>query len=344
MRFLPILLLAGCVTETVSLDVKLDTTACTAQQEISRVEAYVLRVGASSLCTLERGSAAGSSGAVTLKPGSIDDAEVVVLALAYGQETGCDGSSCADALTYCGDKTCGAGEDCQSCPHDCGQCTDFGPPKGCGDTVCDASMGEDCQSCPKDCGQCNTGPNSGQLCDQNQPCPQGDSCVMWSSNNTYGMCVAPCQSASVQCPSPIPGAISTCALTDSSGGLYCVYLCEAQGQSYDCPKGLTCVAEPSVNAKICVPSGSCGDNTCDPATEDCKSCPQDCGQCQADAGQAGFGLTPCARCYGLARIELGEQGGSQTVVLSPTAACAVPGEALSSLGLPSVALPPGDCP
>ena len=153
----------------------------------------------------------------------------------------------------CGDGKCDpATEDCKSCPQDCANSAG-GCNWGCGDGQCDASMGEDCQSCPKDCGQCNTGPNSGQLCDQNKPCPQGDSCMMWSSNNTYGMCVASCSGAGATCPSSVPGTTSTCALTDASGALYCVYLCEAQGQTFSCPAGLACVAQPNQNVKICLP-------------------------------------------------------------------------------------------
>lgn len=47
----------------------------------------------------------------------------------------------------CGDQVCGAGEDCTSCPEDCGAC-----PPVCGDDACDGD--ETCASCPGDCGDC----------------------------------------------------------------------------------------------------------------------------------------------------------------------------------------------
>ncbi len=47
----------------------------------------------------------------------------------------------------CGDQICGAGEDCASCPDDCGVC-----PSVCGDAVC--AIDENCLSCPGDCGPC----------------------------------------------------------------------------------------------------------------------------------------------------------------------------------------------
>lgn len=49
---------------------------------------------------------------------------------------------------YCGDLTCGVGEDCSSCPDDCGTCNGF-----CGDAICQPS--EDCSNCSYDCGSCS---------------------------------------------------------------------------------------------------------------------------------------------------------------------------------------------
>jgi len=47
---------------------------------------------------------------------------------------------------FCGDGTCDAGEDCNSCPADCGQCVG-----DCGNSICDAD--ESCQTCAIDCMQ-----------------------------------------------------------------------------------------------------------------------------------------------------------------------------------------------
>ena len=49
---------------------------------------------------------------------------------------------------YCGDLTCSVGEDCNSCPDDCGTCNGF-----CGDAICQPS--EDCSNCSYDCGSCS---------------------------------------------------------------------------------------------------------------------------------------------------------------------------------------------
>jgi secreted trypsin-like serine protease len=51
---------------------------------------------------------------------------------------------------YCGDHSCNNGENCQSCPGDCGAC----PPPVCGNGLCDG--GETCSTCPSDCGSCPT--------------------------------------------------------------------------------------------------------------------------------------------------------------------------------------------
>jgi hypothetical protein len=71
----------------------------------------------------------------------------------------------------CGGGTCGdlmcdpsVGEDCFSCPRDCGPCMGF-----CGDTVCDPASGEVCDTCPVDCGPCPGGCGDGR-CDGSELC------------------------------------------------------------------------------------------------------------------------------------------------------------------------------
>ncbi len=49
--------------------------------------------------------------------------------------------------TTCGDGQCSAGEQCLSCPEECGACT-----SSCGNGICE--QGEDCRSCPVDCPPC----------------------------------------------------------------------------------------------------------------------------------------------------------------------------------------------
>ncbi len=85
---------------------------------------------------------------------------------AYCCDTAWDGS-CANATNNpmfgctacCGNGTCGAGENCDSCAADCGSCV-------CGDGQC---LGETCESCAQDCGACSCGdgactPGVGETC------------------------------------------------------------------------------------------------------------------------------------------------------------------------------------
>ena len=61
-----------------------------------------------------------------------------------------DNGTCSGSGDGCGNDMCQQwmGEDCQTCPEDCGPC-------GCGDDQCSAE--EDCVSCPTDCGPCLMG-------------------------------------------------------------------------------------------------------------------------------------------------------------------------------------------
>lgn len=80
---------------------------------------------------------------------------------------GCCPSNCSagndsDCPAACGDGHCSPGEDCASCPGDCGEC---GP--ACGDGVCHPDEG--CETCPLDCGAC--GPVCGDgLCFPEEEC------------------------------------------------------------------------------------------------------------------------------------------------------------------------------
>ncbi|HEX9618597.1 MAG TPA: LamG domain-containing protein, partial [Polyangiaceae bacterium] len=75
--------------------------------------------------------------------GSLDEFEVSCRA--YSPVEIADRASAGGPV--CGNASCQAGEDCASCPADCGAC-----PPVCGDATCDP--GEDCSSCPADCGEC----------------------------------------------------------------------------------------------------------------------------------------------------------------------------------------------
>ena len=56
---------------------------------------------------------------------------------------------------FCGEGICTSGEDCSTCPTDCGECE---AAEVCGDGTC--SQSEGCSSCPEDCGECDGGSSS----------------------------------------------------------------------------------------------------------------------------------------------------------------------------------------
>ncbi|MBM4356229.1 MAG: CHAP domain-containing protein, partial [Deltaproteobacteria bacterium] len=95
------------------------------------------------------------------------------------------------AVKVCGDGKCNNGENCASCPGDCGGC--------CGNGACD--NGENCASCAQDCGgccgngACDNGENCascpgdcGQCCG-NGACDFGESCS--SCEKDCGICNEP---------------------------------------------------------------------------------------------------------------------------------------------------------
>jgi subtilisin len=85
-------------------------------------------------------------------------------------------------LAVCGNKSCEAGETCNSCPQDCGAC-----PAVCGDATCQST--ETCNSCPQDCGACPAvcGDATCQSTETCKSCPQD-----------CGACPAVCGDATCQ--------------------------------------------------------------------------------------------------------------------------------------------------
>ena len=79
--------------------------------------------------------------------------------------TSCPGD--CGACPSCGDATCDPGEDCSSCPGDCGACP------YCGDGTCDSGEGEDCNTCESDCGTCNSCAAQGEYCASDDDCCLG---------------------------------------------------------------------------------------------------------------------------------------------------------------------------
>jgi hypothetical protein len=94
----------------------------------------------------------------------------------------CTAQGVCQVTSYCGNGLCDSslGEDCWSCPQDCGPC-----PGKCGDGWCDYDMGEDCWSCPMDCGMC-PGECGDGMCDYDM----GEDC--WSCPMDCGTCPEMC--------------------------------------------------------------------------------------------------------------------------------------------------------
>lgn len=174
-----------------------------------------------------------------------------------GNRLGCAG---------CGDNLCNAGETCDDCPEDCGQC--------CGNTVCEPQYGEDCGTCEGDCGACC----GNGTCEA----ARGEDC---------GTCAADCGQC---CGNGVcePGRSETCSTCAADCGKCCGNgLCEANfGEdcgtcAADCGqccgnglcesgRGETC-STCDDDCGICTPAPRCGDGTCDPG-ETATSCPADC--------------------------------------------------------------------
>jgi len=99
------------------------------------------------------------------------------------------------------------------------------------------------------------GPNSGQTCDQSTPCPTGDECLLLTGW-TKGMCFAKCTKQNDACTTAdSTKLLSICSMTDKSQTQwYCLFVCEAQGVTYECPEATQeCVASTTAGVKICKP-------------------------------------------------------------------------------------------
>lgn len=149
---------------------------------------------------------------------------------------------------YCGDRDCGSGEDCSSCPRDCGSCP------SCGDGTCNGS--DDCTSCPGDCGSCvacmsSPGCSEGvqrcsdQICTQRATCssvsPDRCSCPNGSQYAGCGGCTPlSCEDALVD---------ADCGFVDDNG-------C-GESMECHCPTGEVCCA--AINGYCCIECGAYGE-------------------------------------------------------------------------------------
>ncbi|WP_428267600.1 hypothetical protein [Haliangium sp.] len=195
----------------------------------------------------------------------------------------------------CGDGACSAvgGEDCETCPEDCGIC------RGCGDGFCEP--GEDCGTCPEDCGAC---PECGDgFCNGDEDCAScsedcgacpvcgdgectGDEDCL-SCSEDCGEC-EPCSHDLCEPGEPLESTCDECAQTVCDADPFC---CEFAWDEF-------CVQEA---IGFCgLECDQCGNGVCDP-DESCLSCADDCGECPACAHEAcevgeplAFGCDSCA--------------------------------------------------
>jgi len=212
------------------------------------------------------------------------------------------GDCCANACDLCGvcpevcgNGACGLGEDCDSCPLDCGLC--------CGNDLCEPLLGEDSCSCPDDCpdapdacspcqcggsgGGCScaadcfvTGDCCADACascgacapdcgdgacngdEDCQACPAdcGDCCGDGKCEADKGedSCACP-----LDCPD-LPGSCSPCQCGGDGGACSCTADCFLTG---------SCCADACEACGACAPE--CGDGQCNGAETSC-TCPGDC--------------------------------------------------------------------
>jgi hypothetical protein len=137
-----LLLLVSCVdSERVPVEIEIDRGAC----QGSTIELYLLRLQADeSTCVIARGTN-------ELPPMQIADEEVVLLALTSSEivpDAGMQDSPPEQDTTYSPD----------AYSPDAYYSPDGYSPDAyqsyCGDNDCDPASGEDCTSCPQDCGGC----------------------------------------------------------------------------------------------------------------------------------------------------------------------------------------------
>lgn len=184
----------------------------------------------------------------------------------------------------CGDGSCVAPEDCNSCANDCGPC---GP--SCGNGQCES--GETCSTCAQDCGPCPCGdgvcdPTKDESCNT---CPADCTCPSGCGNGICDQSKENCQKCQADCGKcPAPAAGKVCNAVSSAGCLS-VEQCyvTSDGKSTVCsapgsvPKGEACVALAD-----CVAGTLCLAGLCRPV-------------CDSSGKLPGFGCAPLATCVQL---------------------------------------------
>ena len=100
----------------------------------SVLAAAILAIAFMAACTGSQSAPDEVTSAVVQAPAEAVDADL----------NGDEEAWLASLGSQCGNGSCEAPEDCNTCPSDCGSC--------CGNHKCEPP--EDCNSCPGDCGPC----------------------------------------------------------------------------------------------------------------------------------------------------------------------------------------------
>jgi hypothetical protein len=188
----------------------------------------------------------------------------------------CEDGACV-AGPVCGDEQCVEGEDCGSCPDDCG----CGCGEGCVGGACKftACEGRDCgdDGCGGSCGDCP----EGEVCDSGKCAP--------SSTCDDGTCDPgeDCESCPADCGCGCgEGCVEAACKFTACDGL----ACGDDGCGGSCG---ACAADHGCEAGQCVFLPDCGDESCGDY-EHCGNCPDDCGcGCGEDCLDDACAFTAC---------------------------------------------------
>jgi hypothetical protein len=155
-----------------------------------------------------------------------------------------DGENCYEdgiCAIHCGNDSCEPelGEECSSCPGDCGECS------VCGDGVC--ATDEDCYLCSEDC-------------EYPAACPENDGCSIWGNPGC----------AECECQECVCDQDSTCC--DVAWDNDCVELCSDCMPSSDCEPQPGCLTSDGpgcggceCEAEVCAMDSFCCNNSWDSA-------------------------------------------------------------------------------
>jgi hypothetical protein len=162
---------------------------------------------------------------------------------------------------HCGNGSCEGnfGENCGTCPQDCGcgggnYCINNGCQNPCGNGSCEPQYGENCGSCGQDCG-----------CDGSHVCSNSQ-CIVACGD---GSCEANKGENCSTCPQDCGCAGGNVCASDGA-----CHACGAETQA--CCGGSQCNAGLECSNGTCIKP--CGDGACNAAQgENCTTCPADCG-------------------------------------------------------------------